>query len=61
MKITLGFVALITGGASGLGEATSKMLHSKGASLAILDIDDSSLEKIQKDLGTRVLCIKCDV
>ena len=61
MKITEGFVALVTGGASGLGEATVRMLHLKGASVAILDMNDDKLEQMKSDLGSKVLCIKCDV
>ena len=33
-------VAIITGGASGLGWATAELLHSKGAKIAIFDMND---------------------
>ena len=39
-----GLVVLVTGGGSGLGEATTRLLHSRGASIGILDM---SLEKAQ--------------
>lgn len=32
-------VAVITGGASGLGEAVARLLHSRGAKVALLDMD----------------------
>ena len=32
-------VALITGGASGLGLATAKNLHEKGAKLVLMDLN----------------------
>ena len=35
-----GKVAIITGGASGLGWATSELLHGMGARVAIFDMND---------------------
>jgi NAD(P)-dependent dehydrogenase (short-subunit alcohol dehydrogenase family) len=45
-----GKVALVTGGASGLGLATVKKLQSIGASVVILDLPSSDGEAIAKDL-----------
>ena len=39
MKITEGLVVFVTGGASGLGEATVFELHSKGATVAVADLN----------------------
>ena len=41
MKIA-GSVALVTGGASGLGLATVRRLHDAGASVVILDLPSSN-------------------
>jgi NADP-dependent 3-hydroxy acid dehydrogenase YdfG len=39
MKIKAGMVVFVTGGASGLGEATVRDLHAQGASVAIADMN----------------------
>jgi NAD(P)-dependent dehydrogenase (short-subunit alcohol dehydrogenase family) len=42
---------VVTGGASGLGLATSKLLAAKGANVAVLDIDKAKLEAAVAEIG----------
>jgi NAD(P)-dependent dehydrogenase (short-subunit alcohol dehydrogenase family) len=46
-----GNVAIITGGASGLGEATSRHLHARGAKVVLFDRDAERGKAIAGDLG----------
>lgn len=48
-----GNVALVTGGASGLGEATARHLHAKGASVLIFDRDADRAKALVDELGER--------
>jgi NAD(P)-dependent dehydrogenase (short-subunit alcohol dehydrogenase family) len=54
-------VALVTGGASGLGLATVKRLHADGAAVVIVDLPSSQGETVAKELGDRVLFTAADV
>lgn len=54
-----GQTALVTGGGSGLGEATARALATAGAKVAILDIGMERAEKVASDIGG--VAIKCDV
>ena len=54
-------VALVTGGASGLGLATVKELHSAGASVVIADLGSSDGETVAKELGDKVAFAATDV
>ena len=60
MKIA-GSVALVTGGASGLGLATVRRLHDAGASVVILDLPRSNGTAIAKELGARAAFAAGDV
>jgi 2-keto-3-deoxy-L-fuconate dehydrogenase len=40
-----GLKALVTGGASGIGRAAAELLAARGAQVAVLDLDPSSVEK----------------
>ena len=44
-------VALVTGGASGLGQATVEKFAEKGAKTVILDINEDNANKIIENLG----------
>jgi len=54
-------VALVTGGASGLGEACVKEIVENGGRAAVLDIQESKGIGLVKDLGSRAIFTKCDV
>lgn len=56
-----GKVALVTGGASGLGGATVKELHDAGASVVIVDLPSSNGEVVAKELGDRARFAPADV
>ena len=51
---------LITGGASGLGEATTRKFHSHGAYITIADLQDSLGQALVKELGERTSFVHCD-
>ncbi len=46
-----GKVALITGGASGIGEATVKLLAGEGARVVALDRDSEGLSRVVREVG----------
>ena len=54
-------VAVVTGGASGLGLATVKELHSKGAKVVIIDLPSSNGAAIAEELGDGVVFAATDV
>lgn len=60
-----GKVAVITGGASGIGLATARRLGARGANLVLVDIEDSALvravESLSRDTSARIERRVCDV
>lgn len=56
-----GKTALVTGGASGLGEATIRRYHRHGVKVAILDMDDERGEALVKELGDGAAYFNGDV
>ena len=57
-----GLVVFITGGASGLGEASARYLLSKGCKVGIADMNTDRMDMLQKELGNdNFATFKCDV
>ena len=52
-------VFLITGGASGLGEATARMAAENGGKVVLADLQADRGDKLARELGGRFM--KCDV
>jgi NAD(P)-dependent dehydrogenase (short-subunit alcohol dehydrogenase family) len=51
--------AIVTGGASGMGAATARMLSSRGVKVALFDLNLEAAEKIAADI--QGFAVKCDV
>jgi NAD(P)-dependent dehydrogenase (short-subunit alcohol dehydrogenase family) len=56
-----GAVALVTGGASGLGEAAVRRLAAAGASVTICDLDHERGQALARQLGPTTQFVACDV
>jgi NAD(P)-dependent dehydrogenase (short-subunit alcohol dehydrogenase family) len=54
-------VFLITGGASGLGEAVVRRLAALGAKLLILDLNEARGRALAQELGAASTFVRCDV
>ncbi|RJX29071.1 MAG: 3-hydroxyacyl-CoA dehydrogenase [Desulfarculus sp.] len=54
-------VAIITGGASGLGEATARHLLQRGGQVALFDLAGERGQALAQDLGERVIFCQVDV
>src|SRR5690625_5203045 len=52
---------IITGGASGLGEATARMAISKGARVTVLDLNKEKAVALEKEFGNEFSFIETDV
>ncbi len=53
--------ALVAGGASGLGEATARLLHGLGAHVVIADLNEQRGLLLAEELGARAQFIRADV
>lgn len=56
-----GKVAIITGAAQGMGEATARLFASEGAKLALGDVNAEKGEAVAKDIGENAFFQKLDV
>ena len=58
-------VAIVTGGASGIGEAVAKIFAANGCKVALVDIDvkrmQTVLEEIKKDYHQEIIAFDADV
>lgn len=54
-------VAIVTGGASGLGLATVEVFVAKGAAVVIFDLNQQQADEVVKRLGSKVLALQVDV
>ena len=59
-----GEVAVITGGASGIGRGTALALARRGADIVLADVNDRRLAAVEAEIavmGRRVVAVHCDV
>ena len=56
-----GKVAVITGGASGIGEATVRLFSAHGARVVIADVQDERGRRLAEELGPAVAYVRTDV
>ena len=54
-------IALVTGGASGLGKADCRLLAEHGAMVAIADIDIAGATALADEIGDRAIAVRLDV
>jgi NAD(P)-dependent dehydrogenase (short-subunit alcohol dehydrogenase family) len=61
MKKFEGKIALVTGGNSGIGLATAKLLHQEGTKVAISGRNQEALTAAAKEIGEGTLAVRADI
>jgi len=60
MKDMAGKVAVVTGGASGMGQIIARRLVAQGARVAIFDVNDQGLQAMAAEADT-ITALRCDI
>ncbi|KWX58525.1 3-oxoacyl-ACP reductase FabG [Mycobacterium sp. NAZ190054] len=61
MKPHAGKVAVVTGGAQGIGAATARRLSKSGAIVGVVDLDGARAQQVAESLETDAIGLQCDV
>src|ERR1700753_214350 len=56
-----GKVAVVTGGASGIGQRTIERFVAEGGNAVVADIDEARGQRLAGDLGAAARVVRCDV
>ncbi len=56
-----GKVALVTGGASGLGQATARVLAREGARVVVADVNEAGAQRVAAEIGGAAIALRLDV
>ena len=56
-----GATFIITGGGSGLGEATARLFAESGANVVVADLNAENANKVAADIGGKAKAIECNV
>ncbi|WP_434512530.1 SDR family NAD(P)-dependent oxidoreductase [Desulfitobacterium sp. AusDCA] len=59
-----GKIAVVTGGAKGIGEAIVRKFYDEGAKIAIIDVNEDGAQKLAKELdpsGDKVIGLGCNI